>query len=151
MSHDVTMVRAKLRAALDKIGKSNGHACPETKSNIDPALHELFIASEAASYWKKRHDDAKAAAMDIATTPAELDVIVTRVTDNMVGESHVLADGDLYMMTLDLNKPSKRLNGTALKNLLQTSYGMSKVEVEGAFSESSSFATPAKKIKVINR
>ena len=151
MSHDVSMVRAKLRAALDKIGKSNGPACPPTDSNIDGELHELFITAECAAYWKTRHEKAKTSAMAVAMTPDELHDMVTRVSDNMVGESIMAASGDLYAMTLDLNKPALRLNSTALKSSLQIDYGLSLQQVNDAFADCSDYSAPAKKMKVVNK
>lgn len=148
MSHDSNMLRAKLRKALDNIGKNNGHACPDTQSNVDPALHELFISAEAQSYWKQRHDAAKEAALQVGEG---LDDAVQAVIDMDAGTSVTLATGDLYVMTADISKPAARLDAAALRNLLQTKYKMSAKDVADAFDACSKKSAPAKKIKVASR
>ena len=148
MSHDHNMLRAKLRKALDNVGKNNGHACPDTTSNADPALHELFVSAEAMAYWKQRHDAAKADALQLADG---LDDAVQSVIDMDAGTSVTLATGDLYVMTADISKPASRLDSTALRNLLQTKYGLSAQDVADAFDACSKKSAPAKKIKVASR
>ena len=148
MSQDIIMLRAKLRKSMDKVGRTNGHACPETTSNFDPILHELFVAGDAVAYWKKRHDDAKAEAMAIAEG---LDDAVTSVLKTNVGTSVELATGELYSMTCDIKRPAMRLNTTALRNHLQTKLGLDKQTVDEAFDACSNMSAPAKTIKVASR
>lgn len=151
MSHDVGMLRAKLRQALDRIGNHNGHAPPDTGSNADPALHELYVADEMLAYAKTRRDDALDKCMHMAYSPDELDEIVTRVTKSLRGEDLVALDGFAYQMTLSLSKPAKRLDQTALRNLLQTKHGMSAEQVSKLFDEASKYSSPAKRVKVMAR
>lgn len=148
MTHDTGMLRAKLRRSLDNIGHNNGHACPETRSNIDPVLHELYIASECVTYFKTRFEEAKAAAMAVGDG---LDAAVQSVVDTNTGTSVTLASGDIYTLTADISKPATRLDATALRNFMQTELGISADDVARAFDECSNKNAPAKKIKVAAR
>lgn len=148
MTNDIGILRAKLRKALDNVGRNNGHACPETSSNIDPTLHELFVAGEAVSYWKTRHEEAKEAALAIGDG---LDDAVQSVIDTNSGTSVTLASGDLYTMTCDIKRPAMRLNQTALRNYMQTQLGLDKAAVDKAFDACSTASAPAKTIKVASR
>jgi hypothetical protein len=143
------MVRVKLRRALDSVGKTNGHACPPSASNVDPLLHELFVSSEASAYWKTRHDRAKDAALEACTI--NIDEVLQSVTALDQGTSVTCVTGELYTMTMDISKPAARLNQTALRNHMQTVLGLSKAQVDEAFDAASSKASPAKKIRVTSR
>lgn len=149
MSSDTNMLRAKLRKALDNIGRNNGHACPPTTSNVDPLLHELFIAAEAQAYFKTRYDEAKDQAMLAADDT--LDAAVQSVIDMGAGTSVTLAEGDLYVMTCDISKPAERLDTRALRNYMQVELGLDKATVDRAFDACSTKNAPAKKIKVASR
>ena len=148
MSHDVSMLRAKLRKALDNVGRNNGHACPPTSSNIDPALHELFVAGEAVEYWKTRHDDAKEAALAMSTG---LDDAVTSVINLDAGTSVTLADGELYTLSVDIKRPANRLDQKALRNYMRTQLGMDAIDVDKAFDACTTKNAPAKTIRVASK
>jgi len=151
MVSDVNMLRAKLRATMDKIGKTNGSAPPASASNIDGHMHELYVASEGLAYWKTRFDEAKDAALDAAITPTELDEIVTRVTKNMQGETAILADGEHYQMQMTLSKPSERFDKTKMHNYMRVELGLSPDVINRAFASATTTASPAKTVKVIGK
>lgn len=151
MSHDVAMLRAKLRKSFDAIGKSNGHAMPPSTANIDGHLHELFVAAEAMAYWKTRFDDAKQAALDAAITPTELDAIVTRVTKNRQGETVILADGELYQLQMALAKPSERFDKVKMSNYMRVELNLPVEVIAAAFDAATNDASPAKTVKVIGK
>lgn len=148
MSHDTNMLRAKLRKAMDSIGRKNGHACPETNSNVDSLLHELFVAGEATAYWKDRHEQAKTAALAASDG---LDDAVQGVIDMDAGTSVTLVSGDLYVMTADISKPAARLDQTALRNYMKVELGLDPDVVDAAFNACTTKNAPAKKIKVASR
>ncbi len=56
--------KAAIQKSLSAIGKKNGSAPPESKSNTFGLAYELFVASEIRSAANKRYDQAKAAAAD---------------------------------------------------------------------------------------
>lgn len=149
MSADSNMLRAKLRKALDKVGRSNGHACPPSTHNSDPVLHELFVSAEASAYWKQRFDAAKAEAMELAGDTVSN--AVQSVIDMGVGTSVVSAEGDLYAMTVDISKPADRLDSKALRNYLKVECGIAPSVVDAAFDACTKKSAPAKKIKVASR
>ena len=150
MTADANMFRAKLRQALDRVGRSNGHACPETNSNIDRVLHELLVASEAMSYFKTRLEAATKEAYDVSFAAEELEEIIDSVVHDMQGRDVIAASGDLYQLTMSISKPSKRLNQTALRNALKTQFAIDPKKVDALFDECSNYATPAKRLKVMN-
>lgn len=145
---DINMLRAKLRKSMDNIGRNNGHACPDTKSNVDPVLHELYVAAEGQAYFKVRFDEAKAAALEVGEG---LDKAVEGVIAMGAGTSVTLAEGDVYTLTADISKPAARLDQTKLRNLLQTEYGLTKANVDTAFAKCSTSNKPATKIRVASR
>lgn len=151
MSHDVNMLKAKLRKSLDAIGKNNGHAMPPSQSNIDPALHELFVASEAMSYWSARHDKAKEAALEACMTPDELQAAIDRVVKNDAGESVMAGEGELYIMSIDFSKPAARLDAAALRNHLRIECNLSAEQLDKAWDAATKKSSPAKRLKVIGR
>jgi len=148
MSHDVNMMRAKLHRALDKVGKTNGHACPATTSNIDPVLHELYVTTECEAYFKTRSAAAKSAALGLSDT---LDDAVQSVIDMDIGTSVTLVSGDLYTLTADISKPANRLDQRALRSWLQVECGLSQADVDHAFTECTNKNAPAKRIKVASQ
>lgn len=146
--HDINMLKARLRKSLEAIGKSNGHACPQTQSNIDPVLHELYITAEAMAYFKTRHDKARDEALRVAT---DVDKAVERATKNMQGESVTGASGDLYTMIVDIAKPAETLDKVALRNYLTTTHKFTVDQIDAMMKACSKLATPAKRIKVVAR
>lgn len=146
MSLDTTEVRAKLRKALDNIGRTNGHACPTSSSNVDPILHELFIAGEATSYWRTRYDAAKADAMNLCV--ADLDEAVSSVIKLNAGTSVSLCDGNLYHLSAEIKRPAKRLDQRALRNYMIVHMKLDKAAVDAAFAACSTKNGPAKTLRV---
>lgn len=147
MSSDITMLRAKLRKALDNVGRNNGHACPPTSSNIDPLLHELFVASEAMSYWKGRHEKARKEALASADD-GSIDDTVSRVAETDVTETMVVAKGELYTLTLQVVRSAARFDQKALRNALIVDHGMSREAVDKLFDDATKKSAPAKRFSV---
>lgn len=151
MSHDVAMLRAKIRQSLERIGNTNGHAMPPSGSNIDPALHEFFVAAEMQAYAKTRFDAAKDAAIEAGVERGKIDELVTRVTKNMQGESAILADGELYQLSVNISKPAERLDQKALRSYMRVELGLDPDKVDAAFNACTTLASPAKTFKVMSR
>lgn len=151
MSLDQAMLRAKLRSMFDRVGKKNGHACPETQSNIDPDMHELWIAAEGESYWKKRHATAKENAHDHIIDGARLAEAIAQAKREMAGNEFIAGEGDLYTMTVSLKKPAQPLDKTKLKNALMTEHGMTSEQVDKLYKSCSNTNKPATSIKVTGR
>lgn len=148
MTHDVSMLRAKLRQSMDKVGRTNGHACPSSSSNVDPVLHELFVAGEATAYWKTRHDAAKAEALALGEG---LDGAVDGVIKMDAGTSVTIADGELYTLSVDIKKPAARLDQAALRSYLMVKLGLDRSVVEQAFDAATTKNAPAKTIRVSSK
>ena len=148
---DINMLRAKLRKTLDSIGRSNGHQCPATQSNADPVLHELYVTSEASSYFKLRHDKAREEALRMAFDPGELDALTARVVKSQQGENLIPVEGDVYSMTMSISRPATKVDVVALQNYLITKHGMSREDVDKAVTACTKYSTPARHVKVVSR
>lgn len=149
--HDINMLRAKLRKALDAFGKSNGHQCPPTDSNVDPVMHELYVTSEASSYFKTRHEKARDEALRAAFDVGELDSVMQSVIKNERGESLLALEGQVYSMTVDISRPATKLDVTALQSYLIREHKMTRSQVDKAFEACTTHAKPATRVKVMSR
>lgn len=151
MSHDTAMLRAKVRKAMDKIGNTNGQTCPPSQHNHDPLMHELFVAAEGQSFFKKRYDDAKKKVFEAALTKKELTDITKRVTDTMAGESITPIVGEVYSLSIEVCRPAASVDETALRNYMRTDLCLSPEVVDAAFKHAAKYARPAKRVKVTAR
>jgi hypothetical protein len=145
------MLRAKLRKTLEGYGRTNGHACPPSASNVDPIFHELYVTSEAMTYFKSRYEAARDKAMEVAFDNGDLDKALARVIKNNQGEALMAAGGELYAMTVDISRAASRLDATALRNALMTEHGMTRDTVDALFDNATTLSTPAKRVKVVGR
>jgi len=106
-------LRASLHGALDRIGYRNSHACPDTTSNVDPTLHELFVSHEGLSHFDKRRKVAIKAAIDVAGQ--------SEVDDVEPGTEQAILEGEHYSLVIKKNNPAERIDrakiGTALRKL----------------------------------
>lgn len=94
---------AKIRSALAKtfhdIGNKNGSALPEGPDNIDPLLHEFYVAAELKSIAGKRYEKAKDALLNDDDTGLGIESASLKVTE---GSSGVLQTSDLYSLSLKI-------------------------------------------------
>lgn len=148
---DIAMIRAKLRKSFDNIGKTNGYACPPTTSNIDPLMHEHFIATEAMAYWTQRSKAALDSLRDNVIGVEQLDEFEAVVVQRNQGDEWVMATGDVYMATVNMSKPASRLDAKALRNHMITVLGIATDAVDSAFKKCSKNSAPAKRFKVFAR
>lgn len=149
MTQDIGMLRAQVRR--DAEAYDVDALMPQSPSNIDPHLHEMFVCAEMASYWKKRSDEVKADAVETVGDDEKLQAAITRVSETDSGESITLAIGDQYQLTCDLSKPANRLDAKALARYMQIELGISKAAVDTAIAACTKKNAPAKKFKVIGR
>lgn len=141
-------MRSKLMAALAKIGATNGHACPQTDSNIDPIMHEYLVSTDAESFFKKRRDKAKKALLAIVDGD-ELSDALARVTKNDAGENGVpLATGALYRVEADIKRPAQRFDQTKLRSELMRE-GKTPEEVETLIDKCTKSSAPSITYKVV--
>lgn len=149
MSKAYAMMRSKLMAALAKIGKNNGHACPETGSNTDHVMHEFLVSSDAKSFFTKRADNAKKELLTIIDNDA-VKKAEARVKKNMMGETVTIAEGELYTTIVDIKAPASRFNKTVLRNEL-AKMGWQDIEIDALIEDCTDQNAPAKTYKVIAR
>lgn len=91
--------------AFQNIGRTNGSACPEPKDNIDPLLHEFYIAATLHSAAKTRYDKAKDALLDDEETGLGIEQAALKVKE---GQSGTLQTSSLYTLTLKHNNGSNQ-------------------------------------------
>lgn len=147
MTQTFAQMRSKLMGALARIGTNNGHACPQSLSNIDPVLHEYLVATDGASFFSKRRDAAKEALLSVADTEAINDA-KARATKLDAGENDVLiAQGEVYRATVDVKRPAERLDRGKLRKALLAE-GMTVETIEKVLDRSMTKQSPAVSIKI---
>lgn len=148
MSQAITNVRAALHKALAKLGYANSHMQPaEGSNNHDSLLHELFIASEGESYFKKRRE----AALDaVKRHLIEYNDGVDEIADAAPGTEQIMLRGGHYDLVVKKANPSSRLNKTKIENKLKVDYGLSMAEVLQFMAACSDESKPATTIKAIS-
>lgn len=144
----MSSVRAAIRNALERIGHYNGHACPQSQSNVDALLHEAFVAAEGANHFKNRQEAARKALLDEHVDADRLDEAVTRVTKTKTSEGFIGVTGDVYALQVDITKGYSRLDQKKLATYLQVQHGLTADDVAEAFDACSEDTKPAKRLKV---
>lgn len=89
--------------AFNSIGRSNGSACPTPHDNIDPLLHEFYIAATLQAAAKARYDKAKDSLLDDEETGLGVEQAALKVKE---GQSGTLQTSSLYTLTLKHNNGS---------------------------------------------
>lgn len=138
----VAKVRAAVHKALERIGTANGHACPESKSNHDPTLHEGLVAAEVRRYAEKRY---KAWSEGIKKSGLFSE-------DDMPepGGSAILVAGDIYGLSATVNNPASRFDKTLCINALHKHAGekLSVDLITKIIAEATVLNSPAVKLEV---
>ncbi len=133
-------VRSAIHAALDRVGHRNSHACPGGKGNIDPYLHELFVAHEGWSHFDKRRKLAIKASIDVAGQD-EADKVAP-------GTEQSVLEGEYYSLVIKKNNPAVRIDkakiGTALRKL-----GFDEGQVVQFMTDISTETKPATSVRAV--
>lgn len=125
---EIIRLKAAIQKTLASIGKKNGSALPESKSNTFPIAYELFVASELRSASNKRYDVAKAAA-------AKAGIIDEDKT--IEGSEISTYDSEYFDVTMKKASASSTLDKVLLGNKLQVEFGMSQGDVDKLIEMSS--------------
>ncbi len=136
----VAKMRSALHTALERIGHRNSHACPSGDSNIDPLLHELFVAHEGWSHFDKRRKSAILEAT-MAAGQAEVDSVSP-------GTEQSVVEGEHYSLVIKKNNASERVDKTKINNALHRR-GFTEVEVVKFMSEITTATKPATSVRAV--
>ena len=133
------MIRDALFKAMKKLGYANGHKLPVTGNNTDPLLHELYIATQGASYFTARR---KKALSDLESNGFLSDLPEP-------GDSGIVAKGKVYNLLVKVSNPANRLNhGKLIIKLAE--YGISDSDVRKILDGSKTLSAPAKAIEAVS-
>lgn len=122
--------KAKIVAALEKIGHANGHAAPASQDPMDAVLHEYNVTSIGETHFKKRRDAAKELLIKTmgADAVSKLDDKKAEVKKLETSTSVQLASASSYALAAQIKIGASFLDTQKLKvELLKK---MSAVEVE---------------------
>lgn len=123
-------LRAKVMAALDKIGHVNGTKPPESQDPLDGVAYEYMIASAGSSYFDKRKKNALEAlqAQLIGQPAAKLLKTITRVTENGIKEDVDLAKGQMTSVMAEVKSGASYVDIDALRVALKKKMKTSEVD-----------------------
>lgn len=133
-----TRMESNIQRVLDSIG-TDMLPCPETGSNTDPLMHDLYISKRAEAYFKKRVDAVKKAMKEQG------------LFDNMPvpGEKGVLCTGEAYILQAAVRNATKTLDKTKLSTEISLRFKVSLEDVQEMFALCSKESKPAELIDVI--
>src|SRR5687768_17417195 len=124
-------LKPKLFAALDKIGKTNGHNVPDSQDTVTACLHEYHVATLAESYFKKRREVAKKVLEKQLTAPQikKIEKAVSSVVDTQIGLPVEIIQSEHYNLQIELKNGATFVDMQKLKVELATKHKMKMIEV----------------------
>lgn len=140
MSTELSKAKSALHKAFKSLGHKNGHAMPQSESNVDPIIYELLVSSELRAAAEKRYKMALNNALD----ELGLNDIVRKTKPGM---SECLIQGKMFIMTLKVNNPSRRLDRDVLYSNI-VGAGVPPQEASKVIDQSYRSTTPAKRFEV---
>ncbi len=113
----MSMLKAKVNAALEKIGTTNGTAAKPSQDPADKAAHEYNVASQMASYADKRKDNAKKALLDVLSeaASAKLEAAKKQVIKTEVSDKVTIIDSEHHVVVAAVNNGASFLDVDSLK------------------------------------
>lgn len=146
-------IKQKLFAALDKIGKTNGHGVPTSQDPSVPLIHEYHVTTLAESYFKKRRENAKKSLEKALTAPQKklLEDGVVSVKKNEVADSVTLGETDPYILSVDVKTGASFLDVQQLKVALMREHKMDATKVEALIESCTDRRDPSQSWKVTER
>lgn len=146
-------IKQKLFAALDKVGKTNGTACPNSQDPAVPLLHEYFVATDGEAYFKKRRDVAKKALEKELSGPLKkkLEKAIAAVRETEVADTCTLIETGPYVLSVDVKNGASFIDMGELKVALMRDHKMNATTVEALFEKCTKRREPSKGWRVIER
>lgn len=144
-------VKQALFASLDKVGNTNGHACPQSQDPIVPYLHEYYVATLGESYFKKRRDNAKKELNKQLTDVqlSKLKKVVDDVSKSRVANTCALVESDHYTLNVDIKNGASYFDVATLKVRLMRDYKMDATEVEALIESCTLRRDPSQSWQVV--
>lgn len=146
-------IKQKVIAALDKIGNTNGHSCPENQDPAVALLHEYYVSTDGEAYFKKRREMAKKK-LEKEVTPVlkkKLEKAVQGVVENEVPDTCTLTETEPYVLTVEVKNGASFVDMGALKVALMRDHKMNATTVEALIEKCTSRRTPAQSWRVTER
>lgn len=120
-------IQQKLRAALDKLGKTNGTAPEEIKTRVNRErelhvrTHEFYVSKQLEKYAKARVEDAKKAIEEF---------VGDDINDVAVGTKQGMDWSPCFSVIVQCKNPAKRINKELLRSKLMLKFNMSGTDVD---------------------
>jgi len=148
-----TNIKAKLFAALEKLGKQNGHSAPTSQDMAVGKLHEYYVSSHGEAYFKKRRELAKKELDKFLTQIQQKKIMdtVVSVKRTEVADTCTIIETDPYIFSVDVKNGASFLDTGALKVALMRDHKMNATEVEALIEKCTSRRDPSQSWKVTER
>lgn len=146
-------MKSILFAALDKIGKTNGHNVPQSQDPLVALQHEYMITTDAEAYFKKRREKAKGLLIEAIGEEAQsrVDKTVATAKKLEVGDTCTVNETDKYTTVLDVKAGASFLDVAKLKVTLLRDHKMNSTEVEALIEACTSRREPSQSWKIVER
>jgi hypothetical protein len=141
---DFAKFNSNLQKSLEKIGRTNGSAPPESQDPLDKLLHYYFVDKTGEKFFKDQAAQSKSLA--IAQGGEYVDQIIQGILRDTIknnrGESSIIAAGQFYGLEYTTRKPAMRVNVDKIKTQLMIKHGFSQEDVAKLIEECSEASKP---------
>ena len=140
------IMNSALQNAMKSIGKEGEHAAPKSQDPLDAVLHEYYVAKMGAKFFEDRAKKALEVMLKEIGPEANktIDDMIQATKDNDAGESAVVIDAQHYNLDFTTRKGAMRLDGTAVKTMLQVKFGLPALAAEKVVEDCSKKSEPTK-------
>lgn len=146
-------IKQNATAALEKIGNTGNHACPQSQDPSVPLQHEYYVATLGEAYFKKRREVAKSK-LEKSLGKVQLKKLedaVVGVKRDEVADTCTLIEADQYITSVDIKNGASFLDTAQLKVTLMRDHKMKATEVEALIEKCTDRRDPSKSWKVVER
>jgi hypothetical protein len=140
------IMNSALQKAMKSIGKEGEHAPPPSQDPLDAVLHEYYVAKMGAKFFEDRSKAALENMLKEVGPEANriINDMIAATKTNDAGESAVVTDAQHYNLDFTTRKGAMRLDGTAVKVMLQTKFGLPATAAEQVVNDCSKKSEPTK-------
>lgn len=146
-------IKTKVIDALDRVGKTNGHACPASQDPLVTTIHEYNVSTLGESFFKKRREIAKTELLkklgDVATS--KVNTLVLRTKKDGMGDKANIIDTEFYDVVVSTKQGATYLDEKALRVELMTKQKMRATEVDELFERCRARREPAVSYEVVEK
>lgn len=140
------IMNSALQKAMKLIGNEGDHKAPKSQDPLDAVLHEYYVAKMGEKFFTDRAKKALEVMLKEVGPEATktIDDMIQATKANDAGESAVVLDAQHYNLDFTTRKGSMRLDGTAVKTMLQVKFGLPEIAAQKVIDECSKKSEPTK-------